>query len=528
MKKILIADASKASLVMTSEVFKDHFPGVQVLVARTSAEALEVAKREDQIDAFVVDFDLPDKDGAYTAAKMKKLFPIPVLITAFDRPDVQETIERLCSAHDDCLSWLAKPVNAELVVSIAQRFIEGNFRTQRRIECMLPAIAEVTIKQRGKKNKQAGAEDGASGTKVCLPIMLEDCSVGGFKFRMMQRDIEALPAFHFSPEGRLNIDEIVTVMLPSFDAIQTGEENVGYWLWDENRGGPTKTASPKSAAHSPRNTLSNIKRTSRQALGDKSHEIQPLRGKAIWTTRVDGGDALVGIRSDNMVLSKKLFESVLLGDNKIQARKARLEVHRERMKEREVQIPGGMPARRPLEVITGSFNKSMGPAQHSAANETKPPVAPQTSPTPSAPPAPSLVALPGGKSEARTPPKALKKALAEQKKPPVPANKPAMVAKQAAVTAKKTAVVAKKPAVVAKKPTVVAKKPAVAAKKKPAPAAKKTLVAPKKKTTAPAKKSVVAAKKKTAGAAKGKPVAAAKSAASKKSKAAAKGKRRAS
>lgn len=143
MKRILIADASKASLVMTSEVFKDHFPGVQVVVARTSADALELAKAVGELDAFIIDYDLPDRDGAYTAARLKKMFTQPILITAYDRPDVQESIDRELSAFDDCLSWLKKPVRPELVVSLAQRFIEGKNRCQRRVSCSIPAFLEI-------------------------------------------------------------------------------------------------------------------------------------------------------------------------------------------------------------------------------------------------------------------------------------------------------------------------------------------------------------------------------------------------
>lgn len=143
MKRILIADASKASLVMTSEVFKDHFPGVQVVVARNSADAIELAKSAGELDAFIIDYDLPDRDGAYTAARLKKMFSQPILITAFDRPDVQESIDRDLSAFDDCLSWLKKPVKPELVVSLAQRFIEGKHRCQRRLSCSIPAFLEV-------------------------------------------------------------------------------------------------------------------------------------------------------------------------------------------------------------------------------------------------------------------------------------------------------------------------------------------------------------------------------------------------
>jgi CheY-like chemotaxis protein len=145
MKRILIADASKASLVMTSEVFKDNFPGVQVVVARTSAECLELVKTSENIDAYIIDFDLPDRDGACTAARIKKLTQTPVLITAFDRPDVHDVIEEELAAYDDCLNWLRKPVKAETVVAVAQRYCEGKYRTQRRLISDIPALAEVVI-----------------------------------------------------------------------------------------------------------------------------------------------------------------------------------------------------------------------------------------------------------------------------------------------------------------------------------------------------------------------------------------------
>ena len=146
MKRILKADASKASLVMTSEVFKDHFPGVQVVVARTSAECLELVKTTENVDAYVIDFDLPDRDGAWTAARLKKQHAqTPVLITAFDRPDVHNVIEEELAAYDDCLNWLRKPVKAETVVAVAQRYCEGKYRTQRRLASAIPSVAEVVV-----------------------------------------------------------------------------------------------------------------------------------------------------------------------------------------------------------------------------------------------------------------------------------------------------------------------------------------------------------------------------------------------
>ncbi|MEY4066556.1 MAG: hypothetical protein RIR26_2764 [Pseudomonadota bacterium] len=173
MKRILIADASKASLVMTSEVFKDHFPGVQVVVARTSADALELAKTCGELDAFIIDYDLPDRDGAYTAGRLKKMFPQPILITAFDRPDVQENIDRELAAFDDCLSWLKKPVKPEIVVSLAQRFIEGQHRCQRRLNCSLPAFLEIEFSPAAQNSAIAKAVNvtrGMSAARVKVAV----------------------------------------------------------------------------------------------------------------------------------------------------------------------------------------------------------------------------------------------------------------------------------------------------------------------------------------------------------------------
>ena len=153
MKRILIADSSKASLVMTSEVFKDHYPGIQVLVARNSAEAITLAKSTDNIDAFIVDFDLPDINGAQTALLLKKISKIPILITAFDKVEVVEMIETLLIKYDDCRSWLKKPVNPEVVIAVAQRYCDGKIRAQKRILCQLPALAKMDLKGKTKKTK---------------------------------------------------------------------------------------------------------------------------------------------------------------------------------------------------------------------------------------------------------------------------------------------------------------------------------------------------------------------------------------
>lgn len=288
MKRILIADASKASLVMTSEVFKDHFPGVQVVVARSSAECLEAAKSGEGLDAYVIDFDLPDRDGAWTAARIKKQTQTPVLITAFDRPEVHEIIEQELAPYDDCLSWLRKPVKAELVVAVAQRFCEGRYRTQRRLECAIPALAEVvvsttltrTIKEtvkvaagaakatakapakataaaKGKAPTKSAASKAtakaapASTTKtvtktltetvqskVLVPALVRDTSLGGVKVELDFSGIASAGSKSDaagSASWTTSAGEILTIQLPPVEVLESEQGPAAWSAWQKER-----------------------------------------------------------------------------------------------------------------------------------------------------------------------------------------------------------------------------------------------------------------------------------------------------
>lgn len=269
MKRILIADASKASLVMTSEVFKDHFPGVQVVVARTSADAIELAKTCGEVDAFVVDFDLPDKDGAFTAARIKRFSQTPVLITAFDRPEVHDAIERELAAYEDCMSWMRKPVKADIVVSIAQRFCEGKYRTQRRLPSCIPAVVELVVnvkvnvapaktsaplvaakasvaKATAGKMSAAKVPEAKSGSKtkavpatkttqtvqqkIYLAAVVEDCSVGGVRVRLEPPPPAPTPVQKMKSKTQAASTQTVSVGMPNVAGhladLQTGNSVV--------------------------------------------------------------------------------------------------------------------------------------------------------------------------------------------------------------------------------------------------------------------------------------------------------------
>ncbi|WP_158999217.1 response regulator [Pigmentibacter ruber] len=366
MKKILIADASKASLVMTSEVFKDHYPGVQVIVARNSSEAIELAKINENIDAFIIDYDLPDANGAQTAAKLKKHYSIPVLITAFDTAEVAQNIESTLKQYPDCQSWLKKPVNPDVVIAVAQRFCDGKIRAQKRITCNLPAIAEIILENESliayqqmlspfqdkstkntksvekgkiKAKKELKAPKKVAGKKEIIksiPLyfcgIIEDCSLSGVKLKPSKNSKigltdwnQLLASMEFISSG-----SSVILKIPSTSDIENGKileitkmisnqiEN-GKKKVNEINNSKKKPASSKGQSIAKKsveekmpalatlNETTKAKVATNQTLEDR---LQSLTGKVAWTSS-ESGEWCVGVEFESPSLSKKLFESIL-------------------------------------------------------------------------------------------------------------------------------------------------------------------------------------------------------------------------
>jgi CheY-like chemotaxis protein len=308
MKKILIADAGKASLVMTSEVFKDFFPGVQIVVARNSAEALEWAVKDKSFDVIVVDYDLPDRDGADTAARIKKLVKTPVLVTGFERPGVEYAINEDLAAYDDCMNWVRKPVRPETLVGIAERYVDGKYRTQRRIPCEIPVMFELavpvvsTVPAAPAKAAPKTAAKTKSGAKTAqmkvapkvkqvttlkrtmIPAYVQDCSVGGVKLRIPRNKVEALSLAKFAASAVSNIENghQLSIQLPAWDTI--GKEDA------------KKAASKIATKSAPA----------------ANKDAVAMKGRVAWSAEQNNADEwIIGIQAENVAFSKKLFDAVI-------------------------------------------------------------------------------------------------------------------------------------------------------------------------------------------------------------------------
>ncbi|MBP9706273.1 MAG: response regulator [Oligoflexales bacterium] len=149
MPLILIADSCKASLVMTSEIFKDNFSQVQVVVALSGEECLSLAAKN-KPDLILVDFDLPDADGAALIRLLRKTYKGPILMTAHPYPDVKIAVAEDLFAYSDASEWIPKPVKAEQLITAIQRFLLENRRLTRRF----PVSFETALQSPAKDNKK--------------------------------------------------------------------------------------------------------------------------------------------------------------------------------------------------------------------------------------------------------------------------------------------------------------------------------------------------------------------------------------
>ena len=150
MTKVLIADRSKPSLVMSSEIFKDKVPGCLVAIAGTGAEALEKLETE-KPDLCLIDFDLPDVDGATLIRLMRNIYQGPILMSAFSDQVVEQAVSDLLFAFDDASAVLQKPICVESLAQLIDQFLVKKRRTQRRFTTALSSCVVGRAEGRGKR-----------------------------------------------------------------------------------------------------------------------------------------------------------------------------------------------------------------------------------------------------------------------------------------------------------------------------------------------------------------------------------------
>jgi CheY-like chemotaxis protein len=175
---IHIIDANKASIVMTSEVFKDKIPGSVVTVSTNAKDAIAflVTKQgKDAPDLVVVDFDLPDADGVSLVKELRKTYKGPVFLTAFASDVVKHAVSEELFHYNDSCQWVAKPVRSDQLDKKIETFLIQRYRLGRRFDVEFLSLLVGKGEGRGKR---APKFDGRT-TNISLGGAGVDLNIGG-------------------------------------------------------------------------------------------------------------------------------------------------------------------------------------------------------------------------------------------------------------------------------------------------------------------------------------------------------------
>ena len=215
--KVHIIDSSKASLVMTSEVFKDKIPGSIVSFSLNAKEGLaHLQARMDigALNAIVVDFDLPDADGVSLIKELRKFYSGPVFMTAHPDKIVDHAVsEELFHYHDACC-WVPKPVRFDVLEKRIEQFVINRHRLLRRFDVSYPSLMVGKGEGRGKRSpKHDGHLINISLGGVCMSLN------DGAKFRRDEEYVLTLAV----PSGAIHGATSVSVLKPLIQAAKSGK-----------------------------------------------------------------------------------------------------------------------------------------------------------------------------------------------------------------------------------------------------------------------------------------------------------------
>lgn len=150
MPTILIADACKPSLVMSSEIFKDKISGATILVAANGKQTLEILQTS-KPDMCVIDFDLPDVDGVTLVAAVRKVYEGPILLTAYPDKIVEQAVNSELFTFNDAGAWIPKPVKFDALSEKIDKFLLEKLRLGKRFDLAIDTLLVGKGAGRGKR-----------------------------------------------------------------------------------------------------------------------------------------------------------------------------------------------------------------------------------------------------------------------------------------------------------------------------------------------------------------------------------------
>jgi len=137
MARILIADDEPVILTVFSKFLEKA--GREILLARSAAEALELAVRSGPIDVALLDKNLGDRSGLEVAEELRLLDPDLAVLLVTGYASLQSAIEAVrVGAHD----YLTKPVDDPAALDLKVSSAEERVRLARERRRLVAALAE--------------------------------------------------------------------------------------------------------------------------------------------------------------------------------------------------------------------------------------------------------------------------------------------------------------------------------------------------------------------------------------------------
>jgi len=120
-KKCLLVDDNKDVLIYLNRILTDT--GVYILTARSGFEAIEIIKKNPDIDVVLLDMQMPEMNGIEATKEIRKIRKdIPIIAqTAFIFEDDKDII-----LEAGCDACLIKPIRREHLLTVMSSFVKSN------------------------------------------------------------------------------------------------------------------------------------------------------------------------------------------------------------------------------------------------------------------------------------------------------------------------------------------------------------------------------------------------------------------
>jgi len=116
---ILIAEDEESSIMYLTELLEGKCK--KLLFAKSGAEAIEISKKNPDIDIILMDIKMPEMDG-YTATRRIRKFNQDVIIIA--QTAYALTGDRQNALEAGCNDYISKPIKKELLISLIAKHMQ--------------------------------------------------------------------------------------------------------------------------------------------------------------------------------------------------------------------------------------------------------------------------------------------------------------------------------------------------------------------------------------------------------------------